>query len=155
MKVKEKVKCLKCGFENFPGAKYCSNCGEKLAAPVSVKALEGLEDLFTLHLVGSLYVLTSLVFNAVVRASLFLAIPYLASGVLGLVSAWTLHSLSSGKSHRWRRWVKLASAMSIALGLAGTLTLFLIGLGLRGIVGPAWLIFVINAWKLWKNRSKL
>jgi hypothetical protein len=45
--------------------------------------------------------------------------------------------------------------MSIALGLAGTLTLFLIGLGLRGIVGPAWLIFVINAWKLWKNRSKL
>jgi hypothetical protein len=155
MKVEEKVKCLKCGFENLPGAKYCSNCGEKLVAPVPVQAFGGLEGLFILHLVGSLYVLTSLVFNAVVRASLFLAIPYLASGVLGLFSAWTFQGWSSGRSRGWRRWVKLVSATSIALGFGGTLALFLIGLELKGVVGPAWLIFLINARELWKNRFRV
>jgi hypothetical protein len=26
---------------------------------------------------------------------------------------------------------------------------------LRGVIGPAWIIFIINAWTLWKARKRL
>jgi hypothetical protein len=53
------------------------------------------------------------------------------------------------------RYLKIVSPLAIALGLASTLTLFLLGLTIRGIVGPAWIIFLINAWALWRDRRKL
>jgi hypothetical protein len=141
------MSCSKCGYKkNPPEAKYCLNCGAKLSASSIVQPLDGL---FYLHLVGSSYLLTSLVFNSVVRASIFLAIPYLVGGILGLISANELRRASR------RRFVKILSASSVALGLVGTLMLFLIGMELRGIVGPAWLIFLINAWKLWRDRSSI
>lgn len=53
--------------------------------------------------------------------------------------------------------MKIVSALAIIIGLASTLILFLIGLGIRGVIGPAWIIFLIGvgAWTLWKERKKI
>jgi hypothetical protein len=151
MAKRKRVKCPKCGFENLPEARYCSSCREELG--VDVRAVGGrFEGLTLLHLVGSFYVLVSLVFNEVVRASLFFMVPYLVSGVLGLVCAWGFSHWSSIKV---KGLVKLLSVISVGVGLIGTFLLFVIGLDLKGIVGPAWLIFLVSAWKLWRDWIRL
>lgn len=138
------MKCRKCGFENPEGLKFCGNCGSRL----NVVEPSRFESLAFLQLAGSLYLLISLIFNALVQASLLFVIPYLLSCLLGLYSSYMFYVGRVGRE------VKVVSALAIALGLSFTLLLFLIGLGVRGVIGPAWVIFLISAWVLWRTRKQ-
>ena len=141
----EFVICHKCGARNPKGAKFCNNCGVRLQ--LTVKG--GFEGLVYLHVVAALYVLLSAAFNALVQASpLFLGL-YVVAGVLGICVAY---ALSSGKVGGW---VKFASLIMTILGLIGTILMFLIGLEIKGVIGPAWILFLATAWKLWKDRHSL
>jgi len=142
----ESVKCKKCGFENSANLKFCGNCGARLGTVVEVPKFEGLA---ILHITASAYLLISLIFNALVQASMIFVIPYIASGLLGLYAGYEFYV---GKISKW---LKFVSALAIIIGLASTLLLFWIGLEIRGVIGPAWAIFLINAWMLWKERAGL
>jgi ribosomal protein L40E len=142
--VEEGVVCWKCGFKNPPGAKFCANCGTRL----KVKAPTVSESLALLHFVGSLYLLISLAANYLVRALLPLSIAYLASGVLSLLAGYLLYRERPG------RLPKLVSAVASASGLVSTLALFALGLTMiRGVIGPAWLIFAASLWELWRLKG--
>ncbi len=144
--VSKSTKCMKCGFENSADVKFCGNCGSKLGTLAAVPKFEGLA---ILHFTGSIYLLISLIFNALVQASMIFIIPYLSSGLLGLYAGYEFYIGKVGK------WLKVISALAIALGLASTFMLFLLGLEIRGVVGPAWAIFLINAWILWNERARI
>jgi len=141
----ETVKCAKCGFENLANLKFCGNCGVKLG----VSVIPPFEELALLHITGSAYLLISLIFNALVQASIIFIAPYLASGLLGLYAGYRFHKGKVGK------WLKIVSAITIAVGLASTFASFLMGLAVKGVIGPAWVIFLVNAWQLWKERVRL
>jgi len=141
------IKCKKCGFENPPNFKFCGNCGEKLVEAEAVPRFEGLA---LLHITASIYLIISLIFNAVVQASPAFITPYIISALLGLYAGYRFYTGRTGKH------LKIVSAIAIILGLASTFILFLVGLGmLRGVIGPAWIIFLISAWTLWKMRKRL
>jgi len=142
----KRIKCGKCGFDNPANLKFCGNCGARLGVTEITPKFEALA---LLHVTGSTYLLISLVFNTLVQASMVFIIPYIASGLLGLYAGYEFYT---GKVSKW---LKIISAAVIATGLASTSTLFLIGLGVRGVIGPAWTIFLINAWTLWKERAGL
>lgn len=150
---KDKKVCPKCGWKNPKEALFCLKCGSKLEV-VKVAERAPLEGLVFLHIAGSLYTILSVVFNPFVRESpLYLAL-YFASGILGLCTTYALHQ------KKGRKWTKiLLSSATVALGFAGTFRLFVIGLMLReeirGIFGPAWIIFLITASKLWRDRHYL
>jgi len=144
--VEMSIKCRKCGFENPPNFKFCGNCGEKLAETEVAPKFEGLA---LLHITASIYLIVSLIFNAVVQASPAFITPYVLSALLGLYAGYRFYQAKTSKH------LIVISAIAIILGLASTLSLFLIGLGIRGVIGPAWTIFLINAWTLWKARKKL
>ncbi|MEM2569957.1 MAG: zinc ribbon domain-containing protein [Candidatus Bathyarchaeia archaeon] len=152
-KTSERIKCVKCGFENPAEMKFCGNCGAKLTVAEAQKCTSSLESLIMLHLTGSLYLLISLAFNSLIRANtsfiLMFVLPYLASTVLGLYAAYMLYKGVSGK------YSKIISLAAIISGLVPTLILFIIGLGIRGVIGPAWIIFLVNAWLLWKKRTEI
>jgi len=142
MKVGE---CPKCGARNPEGAKFCNNCGARLQVAVE----GGFEGLVYLHLVAALYMLLSAAFNAIVQGSpLFLGL-YVVAGVLGICVAYAL------RAGKVKGWVKLASFIMIVSGLIGTTLMFLIGLEIKGVIGPAWVIFLVTAWKLWQDRRSL
>jgi hypothetical protein len=146
------IKCRKCGFENPPNFKFCGNCGEKLIEerPAGVEAAPRPEAPALLHITASIYLIISLIFNAVIQASPALITPYALSAMLGLYAGYRFYQGKTG------RHVKIISAAAIIIGLASTFTLFLIGVSmLRGVIGPAWIIFIINAWTLWKARKRL
>lgn len=137
--------CPKCKTKNPEDSKFCNKCGAKLQ--IAVKG--ALDGLVALHVVAGLYVLLSVAFNNLVRASpLFLSL-YLAAGVLGLVVAYAL------KAGKIRTWTKFLSSAMIVIGLVGTIWLYLIGLTILGVIGPGWIIFVVAAWKLWQDRDSL
>jgi hypothetical protein len=137
--------CPKCGAKNPEGAKFCNNCGTRLQLAVK----SNFEGLAYLHLATALYVLLSVAFNALVRASpLFLGL-YVVAGVLGMCVAY---ALSTGKV---RSWIKPASLVAIIAGLTGTTFMFIIGLEIKGVIGPAWVLFLATAWKLWKDRVRV
>ena len=142
--------CGKCGHENPPGAKYCLNCGKKLGGAVEpgVRSFEGLS---LLHLTGSAYVLISVLFNELVRQTVFF-VPYLATGLLGLAAAYEFHNWPNVER---KRLITAVSLLTIALGFGATFVLFLLGLTVHGVIGPAWVIFLINGWKLWTDRHRL
>jgi hypothetical protein len=140
------VKCGKCGFDNPEGLKFCGNCGARLSTAAVTPKFEGLA---LLHITGSIYLLVSLIFNALVQASPAFLAPYIVSALLGLYAGYELYTGKVGKH------LKIVSALAIIIGLASTLILFLIGLGIRGVIGPAWIIFLISAWTLWKERKKM
>jgi hypothetical protein len=140
------VSCEKCGFENPPGLKFCGNCGARLSSSLEIARFEGLA---LLHIAGSLYLLLSLASNALVQASPAFITLHASSALLGLYAGYRLYTGRAGK------YLKIVSPLAIALGLASTLTLFLLGLTIRGVVGPAWIIFLVNAWALWRDRRKL
>jgi hypothetical protein len=140
------VKCRKCGFENPPSFKFCGNCGEKL---IEVEVAPKFEGLALLHVTASIYLLISLIFNALVQASLAFITLYAASALMGLYAGYQFYLGKTGKH------LKIISSLAIITGLASTSILFLIGLGIRGVIGPAWIIFLVNAWVLWKERKKL
>lgn len=142
----EGVRCRKCGFENPGGLKFCGNCGSRLTPAAEGPRLEGLA---LLHVAGSLYLIVSVISNALVRASAIFTISYIASALLGLYAGYGLYAGKVGK------WLKAASALAIAIGLVFTLLLFLIGLEIRGVIGPAWVIFLMGAWALWRGMARL
>jgi hypothetical protein len=140
------VKCEKCGFDNPSNVKFCGNCGARLSIATITPKFEGLA---LLHITGSVYLLISLIFNALVQASMIFFIPYIISGLLGLYAGYEFYL---GKVSKY---LKFVSALAIILGLASTFLLFIIGLGVRGVIGPAWIIFLINLLMLWKERARL
>jgi len=143
--VQKSIKCVKCDFENPANMKFCGNCGTRLTVTAATPELEGLA---LLHIAGSAYLLISLFFNTLVRDTV-LMIPYLASGLLGLYAGYEFHKRKTGK------WLKIISTLAIIMGVVSTSYLFWMGLELRGVIGPAWVIFLTNAWTLWKNRGRL
>jgi hypothetical protein len=149
------IKCKKCGFENPEGLKFCGNCGAKLSAIIEVHKFEGLA---ILHITASAYLLISLISsyslisifsNALVGERNILMILYLASGLLGLYAGYEFYI---GKISKY---LKIVSALAIIIGLVSTSILFWAGLVVMGVIGPAWIIFLINAWMLWKERKRL
>jgi len=88
----------------------------------------------------------SVLFNELLKASpLFLGI-YLATGTLAAYGAYSLNA----KKIEW--WTKIISLLMIILGLAGTTFMFIVGLRIKGVIGPAWILFLVVAWRLWRNR---
>lgn len=136
------VKCPKCGFENASDMKFCGKCGAKLEIKSSRGSFEGLA---ALHIAASLYLLLSVVFNSLVHTFLLLLVPYTVSGVAGLYLGYEFHYGKRG------RRLKVASALTIAIGLAATSGLFIFG---TGVIAPAWILFLVNAWYLWGIRNE-
>ncbi|MEM3518475.1 MAG: zinc ribbon domain-containing protein [Nitrososphaerales archaeon] len=151
----ESIKCKKCGFENPTNVKFCGNCGAKLSTIVEANKFEGLA---LLHITGSAYLLISLISsyrlisifsNALVGESNTFMILYITSAILGFYSGYEFYI---GKINKY---LKIISALAIIIGLASTSILFWAGLVVMGVIGPAWIIFLINAWMLWKERKRL
>lgn len=164
--------CEKCGSENASGTKYCPNCGWKIAVPKET-GFGRFEGLCLLHLTGSVYLLLSVLFNWTVPRSIYYSlvgsellanllflVPYLVGGVLGLVASYAFYSWWQVKR---RKLVIVTAATAIAVGFSATFSLFYfatyslryIGLDLSGTIGPAWVIFLANGWKLWTDKNKL
>jgi uncharacterized protein (DUF983 family) len=136
----ERAKCAKCGFENPPNAKFCSNCGAKL-----VRAVERHFEASALLLaVGSAYLIVSLAVNVIYQVSVF-AVISIVSIASGLYGAYRLYH---GKPSRGSL---ISSVIAIISGLAVTLWVFALGLGIRGVFGPGWVIFVAAGLKLWAD----
>ena len=153
---KDKKVCPKCEWKNPKEASFCLKCGSKIEV-VKLAERASLEGLIFVHIVGSLYAILSVAFNAYVRVFPFYLLFYVVSGILGLAAAYALHQ------EKGRKWMKtLLSFATVALGLVGTFRLFLISQLLRAelrellpLVGPAWIIFVITGFKLWQDRNRL
>jgi len=143
--VQKSIKCVKCDFENPANMKFCGNCGAKLSVTPTTPEFEGLT---LLHITGSAYLLISLIFNTLVKDTV-LVVPYLASGLLGLYAGYEFYKGKTGM------WSKIISILAIVMGVVSTSYLFWMGLELRGVIGPAWVIFLISAWLLWKDRGRL
>lgn len=140
----ERVRCRKCGFENPAGMKFCGNCGAKLTLELAPK----LESLALLHITGSIYLIISLIFNALIRVSPILLISYTTSALLGLYAGYALHKNKVG------RYLKIVSVLASIIGFIATFILFIMGLEIRGVVGPAWIIFLVIIYVLWKKRAE-
>jgi len=140
----KRVKCAKCGFENFANASFCSGCGARLK-PLPAKA-GGFEALTLLLLVGSAYLIVSLAFNVIYQVTLF-AILSIVSVVFGVYATYELyHGRFAGR-------VLASSALAVVFGFAVTFLVFLMGLDVKGVFGPGWVIFLAAGWKLWKDRK--
>ena len=107
------------------------------------------EALAFLHLATSLYVLIPLVSSSLVQAAPFFYIPY---AVVGLTGTYIGSELLVG---RGGMWLKVASAITICLGMSVSSYLFFLGLIVRGIVGPTWVLFLVCAWLLWSVRKSI
>jgi hypothetical protein len=150
-RVESANKCGKCGFQNPVGAKFCLDCGKSLAIS-ALSPSAGFDGLSLLHFTGSVYILVSLAFNELYRVSpVFLGL-FLAVAIMGLGVAYGFYVWS--KVTR-RKLVQAVSAVTIVLGFGSTFILFYLGLGYSGVVGPAWVIFVVTGWKLGADRKRL
>ncbi len=49
----------------------------------------------------------------------------------------------------------ILATMSIAFGFGGSFFLYLLGLSLKGLVSPDWIIYLIAAYKLHADRKRL
>ena len=145
----ETVKCAKCGFESPSEGKFCPNCGAGLAA-TSVALEKGFDSLAFLHFAGAAYLIITTVASSLVQASLLFLIPYILVGVLGLVVGWQLWS-----GRLIRGWTKVLSMIVVIVGIAVTISVYVIGLGLQGLIGPAWVIFSLNGWALIRDWRRL
>jgi len=136
------VKCRKCGLDSPSEAKFCPNCGAKIGV---VRALNGRPflSLAFLHFAGGTYLIIAAIANKLVQASLLFLIPYILIGVLSLFVGWQFYS---GKLIK--RWTKSLSLAVVVVGTAVTIATYVLGIRLEGLVGPAWVIFVLNGWAL-------
>lgn len=141
------VKCAKCGFENLPDANFCSCCGARLK-PLPAELKGRFEALYLLLLVGSAYLVVSLIFNVIYQVTVF-AIPSIVSVILGVYACYGLHRGRLG------RGVLASSMVAVGVGFAVTFLVFLLGLDIKGVFGPGWVIYGAAAWKLWKDRKAL
>jgi amino acid transporter len=144
------VKCAKCGFDSPSEGKFCPNCGARLVA-ASATLEKGFDSLAFLHFAGGAYLIITAVANSLVQTSLLFLIPYILVGVLGLVVGWQLWS-----RRLIRRWTKVLSLIVVIVGIAVTISVYVIGLGrLQGLIGPAWVIFGLNGWALMRDWRRL
>ncbi|MEM2029447.1 MAG: zinc ribbon domain-containing protein [Candidatus Bathyarchaeia archaeon] len=142
----KRVKCAKCGFENLVNASFCSGCGARLK-PLPVEAKGRFDALCLLLFVGSTYLAVSLIFNVIYQVMIF-AVPSLVSILLGVYACYRLYR------GRFGRWVFVSSIVAVALGLGITFIVFLMGLNIRGVFGPGWVIYAAAAWRLWKDSKR-
>ncbi len=132
---------------NDAGIKFCGNCGVELRA---TRLTDYVEALAILHIASSLYVLLTLGSSYLVQHVLLLLIPYVVVGVAGLYIGYEMHLGNGGT------WLKVASAITIGLGLAMTSVLYVFGLVYAaGLVGPSWVLFLVCAWLLWVSRKSI
>ena len=139
------TKCPKCGYDNPPDAKYCLNCGYKLMREENVKLeAEGL-----LLISSGIILLLTLLFNGLMRIVPSLALVYLIFGITSIYSGLRLYSGSASLLNI------IIATLSIVFGFAGTFFLYLLGLPLKGLVSPDWVIYIVTAFKLLSDRKKL
>ncbi len=145
------IKCGKCGFRNPRNLKFCGNCGTRIRSAWlgSDFLATRFEALALLHLTGSIYLLISLMVNALVQATYLFYFPYISSALLGLYAGnGFLKGQISGR-------LKAASLTAALVGLVSTFLLFIVGLEVRGVVGPAWAIFAITLLFYVRARDRL
>lgn len=149
--VENTIICGKCGFRNPAGAKFCLNCGKSLvvSAPLPSVSFDGLS---LLHFTGSAYILISVLFNELYKASVVFLGIFVAIAIMGFGLAYGFYSW---KKVTRRKVVQAVSGVTIVLGFVSTFILFFLGLNVSGIVGPAWIIFLVTGWKLWADRNRL
>ena len=140
-----RVECAKCGFENLANASFCSGCGAGLK-PLPAEAKGRFEALSLLLLVGSAYLIVSLAVDMVYQVMVF-AIVSMVSVVFGVYAGYELYR------GRFGRWVLASSAVAVASGFAVTFLVFWMGLDVKGVFGPGWVIFAVAAWKLWRDKK--
>jgi hypothetical protein len=143
----KRVKCAKCGFENLANASFCSGCGARLK-PLPAEFKGRFEALSLLLLVGSAYLIVSLIFNVIYQVAIF-AILSIVSVVFGVYACYGLYR------GRFGRGVLASSIVAVAFGFAVTFLVFLMGLDVKGVFGPGWIIYAATAWKLWRDRKAL
>jgi hypothetical protein len=146
-KKSRRVKCAKCGFENLANASFCSGCGARLK-PFPAEFKGGFEALSLLLLVGSVYLIVSLAVNVIYQVAIF-AILSIVSVVFGVYACYGLYR------GRFGRGVLASSIVAVAFGFAVTFLVFLMGLDVKGVFGPGWIIYAATAWKLWRDRKAL
>ena len=139
------TKCPKCGFENPPEAKYCLNCGYRLIQEENVK----LEAEGIILISSGVILLLTLLFNALMRIVPALALVYLIFGLTSIYSGVKLYSGSSTLLNI------LIATLSIIFGFAGSFFLYLLGLPLKGLVSPDWILYLTAALKMFADRKKL
>ncbi len=139
------TKCPKCGFENPPDAKYCLNCGYRLIQEENVK----LEAEGIILISSGVILLLTLLFNALMRIVPALALVYLIFGLTSIYSGVKLYSGSSTLLNI------LIATLSIIFGFAGSFFLYLLGLPLKGLVSPDWILYLTAALKMFADRKKL
>ena len=137
-------KCAKCGFENLVNASFCSGCGAGLK-PLPAEAKGRFEALSLLLLVGSAYLIVSLAVDMIYQVVVF-AILAIVSVVFGVYACYGLYR------GRFGRGVLASSIVAVVFGFAVTALVFWMGLDVKGVFGPGWVIFLVAGWKLWKDR---
>jgi hypothetical protein len=70
--------------------------------------------------------------------------------MLGLFVGWQFYS---GKLIR--RWTKSLSMTVVVVGAAITITVYVLGFRVEGLIGPAWVIFAFNGWALRRDWSQI
>ncbi|HVP23011.1 MAG TPA: zinc ribbon domain-containing protein [Conexivisphaerales archaeon] len=141
------IRCPKCGFMNGPGIKFCGNCGADLKVSLRTNYVEALA---ASHLTASVYVLLTLAFNYRAFSSIPLLLSlYALAGIAGLYIGLQFHRGLGGL------WLKVASAITIAIGLAGTLLLFFLSISLNWLTSPSWVLFVACGVLLFLSRKSL
>ncbi len=138
--------CQRCGTNNVEEADFCIKCGLRIRAR---NESSNHESLVYLHILGSSYLLFAALLNRFV-------FPLFSAGTAGLIIYLLLYVIPvvSGfyvayqvNRRNIRREVIAISLWTAAMGAIGTGWLFIIGLELGGIIGPAWLIFLASAIK--------
>ncbi|MGC8568967.1 MAG: zinc ribbon domain-containing protein [Nitrososphaeria archaeon] len=138
------MKCPRCGYENPPEAKYCLNCGFRLVSEERVR-FEG-EGLLLVS--GGLISLLVLLFNTLLHLFISLTLAYLVLVLTSLYSGFRLYRGSVSLA------VIALSSVSIIIGFSVGMFLYLLGLGLKGLVSPDWVIYLLAAYKMYADRKK-
>jgi len=93
---------------------------------------------------GSAYLLVSALLNSLVKSVHTLLIFYIASGIFGLCTAFMFHERGMDDL---TRFLSMATVLG---GLLATSWTYYLGLGMKGVVGPTWVIFLVAALRLWQ-----
>jgi hypothetical protein len=104
------------------------------------------EALSLLLLVGSAYLIVSLAVDMIYQVMVF-AILAIVSVVSGVYAGYGLYRGRLG------RGVLASSVVAVAVGFAVTFLVFWMGLDVKGVFGPGWVIFAVAAWKLWRDKK--